>query len=137
MKKINIAVLILCTVATSTAFAHPGYENYDSNYDYNRDGYYDTHARYDADRDRDYSGEHGRHDRERERKRLEEERRDLDAERQRLNYERNNVLSGVTSKVQQNCPAGYTPSENKCSPAERKHGCKDVRLSGGLGCVKR
>ena len=35
------------------------------------------------------------------------------------------------------CPAGFQPSENKCRPDERRHGCKDIRLPGGLGCVHR
>jgi hypothetical protein len=35
------------------------------------------------------------------------------------------------------CPPGFQPSENKCSTEERRHGCKDVRLSNGLGCVHR
>ena len=38
---------------------------------------------------------------------------------------------------QQTCPPGFRPSEQKCSPEERRRGCKDVRLSSGLGCVKR
>jgi len=39
--------------------------------------------------------------------------------------------------VREQCPSGFRPSEQKCSPAERAKGCKDVRLSSGLGCVKR
>ena len=35
------------------------------------------------------------------------------------------------------CPNGFQPSERKCSQDERRHGCKDMRLPGGLGCVKR
>lgn len=35
------------------------------------------------------------------------------------------------------CPAGFQPSEQKCSPQERQRGCKDIRLPSGLGCVKR
>jgi hypothetical protein len=35
------------------------------------------------------------------------------------------------------CPSGFRPSEQKCSPAERLRGCKDMRLPSGLGCVKR
>jgi len=34
------------------------------------------------------------------------------------------------------CPAGFKPREQRCSPDERRRGCKDVRLSSGLGCVK-
>lgn len=35
------------------------------------------------------------------------------------------------------CPAGFQPSEQKCSPDERRRGCKDIRLPNGLGCVRR
>lgn len=38
---------------------------------------------------------------------------------------------------EEHCPSGYSPSENKCSSEERKHGCSDMRLPGGLGCVRR
>ena len=37
----------------------------------------------------------------------------------------------------QSCPPGFRPSEQKCSPEERRRGCKDMRLPNGLGCVKR
>lgn len=43
---------------------------------------------------------------------------------------RNNASTGQ-------CPAGFRPSEQKCSQAERARGCKDMRLPSGLGCVKR
>lgn len=39
--------------------------------------------------------------------------------------------------VRDECPAGFRPSEQKCSPDERRRGCKDMRLPSGLGCVKR
>lgn len=35
------------------------------------------------------------------------------------------------------CPPGFRPSEQKCSPEERRRGCKDMRLPSGLGCVRR
>jgi hypothetical protein len=38
---------------------------------------------------------------------------------------------------QDRCPAGFQPSERKCSDQERRRGCKDVRLPSGLGCVRR
>jgi hypothetical protein len=37
----------------------------------------------------------------------------------------------------EHCPAGFSPSENKCSREERRRGCQDMRLPGGLGCVRR
>jgi hypothetical protein len=38
---------------------------------------------------------------------------------------------------EERCPAGFSPSERKCSPDERRRGCKDIRLNSGLGCVSR
>ena len=35
------------------------------------------------------------------------------------------------------CPSGFKQSENKCSSEERRRGCKDIRMPGGLGCVNR
>lgn len=34
------------------------------------------------------------------------------------------------------CPAGFTPREQRCSNAERARGCRDMRLPSGQGCVK-
>lgn len=42
-----------------------------------------------------------------------------------------------SSSSRETCPPGFRPSEQKCSPEERRRGCKDMRLPGGLGCVKR
>ena len=39
--------------------------------------------------------------------------------------------------AQERCPAGFQPSEQRCSPQERARGCKDIRLPNGLGCVSR
>lgn len=39
--------------------------------------------------------------------------------------------------VRETCPPGFSPSEQKCSNDERRRGCKDMRLPGGLGCVRR
>lgn len=44
---------------------------------------------------------------------------------------------GRPQPAQDRCPPGFRPSEQKCSPAERQRGCKDIRLPSGLGCVKR
>lgn len=43
----------------------------------------------------------------------------------------------TTAAVREQCPAGFSPREQRCSPGERAKGCKDVRLSSGMGCVKR
>jgi hypothetical protein len=80
----------------------------------------------------------------RERERLEEERRRLERERERLERERERQDSyrppPPAPRPPANydrCPAGFSPSENKCSKEDRKHGCKDMRMPSGLGCVKR
>ena len=39
--------------------------------------------------------------------------------------------------VRDECPSGFRPSEQKCSPDERRRGCKDMRMPSGLGCVRR
>lgn len=39
--------------------------------------------------------------------------------------------------VAERCPSGFQESEQRCSNEERRRGCKDIRLPGGLGCVKR
>ncbi|MFN4894536.1 MAG: hypothetical protein ACK5GN_09155 [Pseudomonadota bacterium] len=45
--------------------------------------------------------------------------------------------SNHAHSVREECPAGFRPSEQKCSTEERRMGCKDMRLPGGLGCVRR
>lgn len=112
----------LMIIGVSTSYAQ--YPNYD------RDGYgYDDYDRgYDRQRDVDRE----RADLERERRRLDYERGILDAQRdqQRDEYSK-------PAKVVETCPPGFSPSEQKCSKEERKRGCKDMRLPGGLGCVHR
>ncbi len=72
----------------------------------------------------------------RERRQLEEERRRL--ERERDSYRAPNPPPPPASRpIPDRCPAGFSPSERKCSPQERRNGCRDIRLSSGLGCVSR
>jgi hypothetical protein len=77
----------------------------------------------------------------RERHELERERDRIDAERRRLEDERRDTYRSPppppVPRVQERCPAGFSPSERKCTNEERRHGCKDMRLPGGLGCVHR
>ena len=100
----------------------PSYGGYGGGYDpYYRDDYY----------------------RERERERLRREQREVDRERERLEDERRRLERERESNYnrppppRETCPSGFSPSERKCTPEERKRGCKDMRLPGGLGCVKR
>ena len=88
----------------------------------------------------------------RERERIRREQRELDEERDRLRRERDHIerqkrnrrpLPPVYSRVPapkpkpERCPNGYYPSEQKCTKKERKHGCKDMRTPGGLGCKSK
>lgn len=89
------------------------------------------------DRDNDYYRDRDRYELERERDRLDEERYRLQREREELDRERYNQNSQINIITPEHCPSGYTPSEQKCSQEERRRGCKDIRLPGGLGCVRR
>lgn len=84
------------------------------------------------------NGYYGRERREleRERERLEDERERLERERQR---ERQPQYSPPPPPrpAPERCPPGFSPSEQKCSREERRRGCRDMRLPGGLGCVDR
>jgi len=42
-----------------------------------------------------------------------------------------------TLDTKTDAPQGYQQSEQKCSNEEKRHGCKDIRLESGLGCVRR
>lgn len=74
---------------------------------------------------------------EEERERLERERERLERERQRQRYPESQPVPRPPAASYDRCPAGFSPSENKCSRAERERGCKDIRMPSGLGCVKR
>jgi hypothetical protein len=123
------SVIVLAGVSNE-ALAQSGYD-YD---DYNDDRRYyrDRDYRDDYDNRRDEQRQE-RRELDRERRRIERERRELEEERAR-SYE--DTVSNNTTKTER-CPSGFQPSENKCTPQERSQGCKDMRLPGGLGCVKR
>lgn len=80
----------------------------------------------------------GNYYQERERQRLREERRELERERARLEkerereHERRKRHAAKQQRKPESCPAGYRPG--RCESKERKRGCKDMRLPGGLGC---
>lgn len=78
----------------------------------------------------------GNYYQERERQRLREERRELERERARLERERERERerrnTHTAEKQPETCPAGYRPG--RCEDKQRKRGCKDMRLPGGLGC---
>ena len=76
-----------------------------------------------------------------ERRELERERDRLADERRRLEQER--ARQHVSPPPQSRpanpdrCPPGFQPSELKCTPQERRKGCRDMRMPSGLGCVDR
>jgi len=105
-----------------------------NNSGYNSGGYDNDYYRREREQDRE------ERQLERERDDLEDERRQLERERELYrNQPRPPTPTPVvpTPVVHERCPSGYSPSERKCTQAERKKGCKDMRLPGGLGCVRR
>jgi hypothetical protein len=108
-----------------------GYNGGGYNNGYNNQGYYDQQAARESRRERDNL--------ERERWRIEEERRRLESERNRQSYSPPPPPPPPVhvQRAPEQCPAGFSPSENKCSQQERRRGCRDMRLPGGLGCVSR
>lgn len=72
----------------------------------------------------------------RERDRLEEERRRLERERDRQPPPPPSYTRPSPPQADR-CPSGFSPSEVKCSPEERRRGCRDMRMPSGLGCVSR
>lgn len=102
--------------------------------DYRRDGYNDRRNDWDRNSTRDerYRLEQERERAEAERRRLEDERRRAEEERRRDSWR-----PPPQVRVEEHCPSGFSPSEQKCSKEERRRGCRDMRLPGGLGCVSR
>ncbi len=137
MKILNVKLALLALVVLSFSACVPIGDNYHSNDYDNYDRYDNRRDRYDdyrRDRERDRNWDERRR-LERERDRLEDERRRLEDERRREQNHHSHMRPPPA--VPEHCPPGFRPSENKCSKEERKRGCKDMRLPGGLGCVKR
>jgi len=121
-----LGLLLITTTAAAEGRGYYGSDYYPDHYYHGYPGWYDRGRN-------DYSG----YDYWRERREtLDRERARLAEERQALERERNNNWWS-RSRADERCPSGFKPSENKCTPQERKHGCKDIRLSNGLGCVNR
>jgi len=125
-----ITVLLLGSLTACADLGDPYYSPQPS---YGYGGGYDPYYRDDYYSDR-------------ERERIRRERRELNRERDRLEYERDrldrerdqyNRPPPPPPPREERCPSGFTPSERKCTTEERRNGCKDMRLPGGLGCVKR
>lgn len=123
-----LSSLLLCLSACVAPSSDGGYR--DPSYGgYNNGRYNNDYDRYDERRER--------REIERERDRLEDERRRLEQERRDQNRPVYRPSSPPPARAPERCPSGFSPSENKCSQEERRRGCKDMRLPGGLGCVKR
>lgn len=128
--KTTLIAALLCLIASGCAeldypYDPSPYNSYSDPYDYRRDDYY-------RDRERDRLNRE-RRDIERERDRLEDERRRNERDR----YRPAPPVYQPPQQREERCPSGFSPSENKCSAEERRRGCKDMRLPGGLGCVRR
>lgn len=127
-KKLDTKPLIICVVIALTSCADLNNGPYGGG-GYGNDPYRGGSRYDDYDRHEDWRRERERRELDRERDRLDDERRRLEEERRR---------SAATPPPQQErCPAGFSPSEHKCSSDERRRGCKDMRMPGGLGCVRR
>lgn len=127
--------LVLCTILAMTGCAE-----FNDPYGYGGGGYSPPPPY--------YGGGYGDpYYRERERERARHERHELDRERDRVAAERDRLEEArrrqeaaqyrPPAPSQDRCPPGFSPSEQKCSPDERRRGCKDIRLPSGLGCVRR
>ena len=62
---------------------------------------------------------------------------DLTQKGLRIANELDRAQGSNDARSNEHCPSGFSPSEKKCSNEERRRGCKDMRLPGGLGCVRR
>lgn len=132
LSKLFIFLCLALTCGCAELNGSSPYDGYDSRYDngyYGNDDYYRR-----RERDRYYDQQR---DLERDRYRLERERRELDAQRERERRERESRSRLPEVRQPERCPSGFSPSERKCSQEERRKGCQDMRLPGGLGCVKR
>lgn len=97
------------------------YGNYPDRYPKrpHRDGYWRDNDRRDYDHDRD---------------------RDHDRRDSGWGHDKRNEYhppAPTPAPERERCPSGFSESERKCSTEERRRGCKDIRMPGGLGCVKR
>lgn len=104
---------------------------------YYGDPYYGDSYRYDRNRRERERIRDEREDLEEERDRLEREKRAIARERQERERREQKYRPPPPPPREERCPSGFTPSERKCTKEERRRGCQDMRLPGGLGCVKR
>lgn len=61
---------------------------------------------------------------------------DLTKKGMRLALEQERALEEEDDEDDAECPAGFTPSERRCTPDERRRGCHDMRIPpNNMGCV--
>ncbi len=118
-----------CPASNNSSYPYRSYDSYGNPY------YGSSVSDYDYER-RQLRNE--RRNAEAERKRAEEERRRLEAERLRLEEERARAASAYRPPAptmrQVRCPPGFHPTSRSCSSEDRRHGCKDMRVVGGV-CI--
>lgn len=127
-----VPVLLLLMVVSLVGCA----ELFDNAGGYGDDGYYQRRS-YDYD---PYYNDGWQREQFRRSRRLNQREEELHEEQRRLQAERDQLEAtrrATASRQRETCPAGFRPSENKCSAKERRRGCRDMRLPGGLGCVSR
>lgn len=123
---------LICIVATGCIDASGGnpYPSYPSGGGYNNGGYYGNS--YDRDR---YEYERAREERRKlrdERERIEDERERLAAEQRRQEHAR------TPPPPKEQCPPGFRVNTGgRCTDKERKNGCRDIRMPGGLTCIDK
>ena len=92
----------------------------------------DDRRGYDDYRDDDYYR--------REQERREQERREYELEQERRRNEelrRQIEREKESSYRREQCPQGFEPGNHRCSDAERRKGCKDMKMPGGTTCNSR
>ncbi len=128
-----------CADLNSPYYPPSSYPSGGYNDPYYGGGYND---RYDDRRDR-YED---RRERERERERREDERRRIEEERRRIEEERDRYRNRPIVPIppqaappppREHCPSGFQETNDKCSSDERKRGCRDIKMPGGLRCIDR
>jgi len=120
---VNREINIFFLIASIVIFLSPGTAlGYDGNV-YDRGPYYG---------DDPYRAEREQRELERERLRLQDERERLESER-RLNESRGR-FAPEKAPAAETCPQGFHPGTHRCSPEDRKRGCKDMKMPGGTTC---
>ncbi|MCB0331499.1 MAG: hypothetical protein KDD70_17630 [Bdellovibrionales bacterium] len=130
-KILPLLILVLSTsfIGGCANLNDPYYNDpYDRGYGYPPSSY--PARDYYRDRERDRIRDE-RQDLEEERRRVEDERRRLERQRERERQQAQKPVYSAPPK-RESCPSGWRPG--RCSTKDRKHGCKDMRMPGGLGC---